>query len=168
MMNTTQNIPTESEFDALGNTILHRANRADQHRRRRSIGIIASIAAAAVLTGTGAVVLATTEMQRNVTYCYQYADLGSAHTQVGNPTDLRDAQGRVVDAAVGDAVDKCAAVWRIGFFETAGVPAKNSRVYPVPDLQLCMRSDGVPAVLPRDGFTGTDSAFCHNLGLALP
>lgn len=41
-------------------------------------------------------------------------------------------------------------------------------VYPVPDLQLCLRSDGVPAVLPRNGFTGTDAAFCDRLGMSLP
>ncbi len=168
MMNTTETMPTEAEFEAMGGAIQHRAMRANRRRHRRNVGIVASVATAALLSGTGAVVLATTAMQQAVTYCYQAADLGSVYTQVATPTDVRDAQGRPVEAAVGEAVDKCASVWRIGFFETGGVPENDGKSYPVPQLQLCVRPDGVSAVLPRDSFTGSDAAFCNELGLAQP
>ena len=168
MSATTGHIPSEAEFAALEGAILDRAAKVDRNRRRRNVGIGAAVAAAAVLTGTGAVLLANTEMRELTTYCYGSADLGSLHTQVGTPTEIRDDSGRAIPAAVADAVDKCAAVWRIGFFAHDGVPVDDGRVYDVPDLQLCVRPDGVSAVLPRGDDTGTDSAFCSGLGLSAP
>ncbi len=161
-------VPTEVEFDEMERAILRRSRLADRQRRRRNVGIVASVAVAGVIAGTGAIMLATTEMQRYVTYCYAAADLDSHFTQIGTPMEVRDRDGRALTPAIGDAVEKCAAVWRIGFFQNDGAPTDDGRTYDVPDLQLCMRADGVAAVLPRDGFTGSDSAFCEDLGLALP
>lgn len=167
-MNTMGSVPSEAQFDAMGDAIQHRAIRADQRRHRRSVGIVASVAVATMITGVGAVVLATTEMQRDVTYCYQDADTRSAFTQVGTPSDLSAVPSDDRVAAAELALEKCAAVWRIGFFDTDGVPETDGRVYPVPELQLCVRSDGVSAVLPRHEFAGSDAAFCDELGLAAP
>lgn len=167
-MNTGDLIPTDAEFEAIEGKILQRAQQADRHRRRRHVGIGAAVAAVAVLGTTGAVVLASAELRENTTYCYQAADLGSRSTQVGSPTDVRDAQGRPIESAIADAVDKCAAVWRIGFFEGDNPPVDDGKVYDVPELQLCVRPDGVAAVLPVEGFAGSNEKFCTDLGLSLP
>ena len=167
-MSITDYIPTDAEFAELEERILGRAARSDRNRRRRQLVIAAGAVVAVAATGIGAVVFATSEMREVTTYCYASADLSSLSTQVGTPTDIRDDDGNVVPSAVADAVDKCAAVWRIGFFANNGVPLDDGKVYAVPDLQLCMRPDGVPAVLPRTDLTVTARAFCDGLGLQLP
>ena len=161
-------MPTDADFDAMGTRILRRTEQVDRKRHHRRAGIGAVVVAATVLSGTAAVVLATTAQRENSAYCYQAADTDSRSAQVGTPTDIWDAQGRPVESAIGDAVEKCAAVWRIGYFESEEPPVDDGATFDVPELQLCIRSDQVAAVLPTGSFTGTDEAFCNELGMVAP
>lgn len=167
-MHTSDAMPTDADFDTMGERILRRTEQVDRKRERRRIGIGAVVVAATVLSGTAALVLATTAQQETTAYCYHAADADSRSTQVATPDEVWDAQGRPIESVIGDAIEKCAAVWRIGFFESEQPPVDDGTIYEVPELQLCIRSDQVAAVLPTGSFIGTNEAFCNELGLVAP
>jgi len=144
--------------------------RAAHHR------LVAVGAAAVILAGTGGtawVTLATQEMRSHTAYCYAQADANSRFTQVGSPSNATGSDGTPVSLSAPQdrftaAVDNCAAVWSIGFFESATPPKDDGSTYAVPNLLACVRSDQVPAVFPRDRSDGlTDQEFCRDLGLEL-
>jgi len=79
-------------------------------------------------------------------------------------TTIAQASGVGVSGSVADAVDTCAALWRIGALRL-GVPnlippTPVSRTHPVPALVGCTMPDGAAAVFPGPADT------CNQLGLA--
>ena len=193
--------PTNDEFDRFEERLLRTIDSQQSHRRRRHR---VALGGAAVLLAAGGgatawVTLATPELRTQSAYCYAEASTDSAFTQVGSPTDQIAPDGTVstlapvVDPAA-TAVSNCASVWAIDFFGSApyagftprsdsGFPATTAQPSDLgavpsgrrPDLQACLRPDGVYAVFPLPGTSRSTSltaddadAFCAALDLQPP
>lgn len=189
--------PTGDDFDRFEERLLRTIDTQQRHRRRRHRAVLGTAAVLLVAGGgtTAWVTLATPELRTQSAYCYAEANTDSAFTQVGSPSDQIAPDGTVatlapvVDPAAA-AVSNCAAVWAIDLFGTgpdagftplsdpgdpAGTaePSEPSAVPSGrrPDLQACLRPDGVYAVFPVPGteLTAADAdAFCAALGLQPP
>jgi hypothetical protein len=158
--------PTEQEFAALGQTLLARAATED---RRRTLQRRASIAGAIGLVGIvgmGAAwaALANPALRDNAAYCYSEPDQNSAFVTVGAPA--AEAPDGTIHQQEADALDMCAAVWRIGAVGPhATQPPIDGIEYDIPPLEACLRLDGVTAVFPNEQREAHDP-FCRRLGLA--
>jgi hypothetical protein len=153
---TTQLIPTDDEFAALGARILERTIAVD---RRRKTHVAAGVGVAALATGgvaTGWAVLGTAEQQRDDSYCYYAADLDADRAKIVSPPSI---DGNTSTPQPNEPAEKCAALWRIGYFAENHHPTGKTE-YTVPDLQACLMPDGVVGVFPRK-----DEDVCDALGL---
>lgn len=194
--------PDSAVFDRIEHTLFDRIEGSQRARGARHRLVAA--ASAVVLLGAGGaawVALATPQLRATSTYCYAAADTSAPFTQVGSPGDSFDDQGNATPVPYpadrfAAALDNCAAVWGVGFFEGSfnGDAADNysSESYSsesegqvddadersVPNLTVCVRPDQVPAVFPRYAepatSTGSESSlesdrdFCLDLGLTSP
>lgn len=189
--------PTGDDFDRFEERLLRTIDTQQRHRSRRHRAVLGA-AAVLLVAGGGAtawVTLATPELRTQSAYCYAEANTDSAFTQVGSPSDQIAPDGTVttlapvVDPAAA-ALSNCASVWAIDLFGTGpfagftprsdpGDPAgaaepSEPRAVPSgrrPDLQACLRPDGVYSVFPVPGteLTGAGAdAFCAALGLQPP
>ncbi|WEO75724.1 hypothetical protein BJQ94_09970 [Cryobacterium sp. SO2] len=178
-------IPTDDDFDRFEERLLHtlEAQRVQRRSRHRAVAATATALLLAGVGGTAWITLATPELRSLSAYCYAEASTDSTFTQVGSPTDQIDGDGTVtplapvVDPAAA-AVENCASVWAIDFFGTgtsglSTVPSGGGET-PAPaspDLQACLRPDGVYAVFPvgSDNVNAGDpDAFCAAVGLQPP
>lgn len=158
-MRMSELIPTDSEFDRIGQQVLVGARRAD--RRRTALASVAAAGVLAVGAGGSIAALATANAytREHTAYCYAAADLGSPSAQVGTPARVVGPDGDIVEAVGATALDMCAAVWRAGVFS-----ADRATPQDPPALALCVRPDGIAAVLPRASGVPAEG-FCESLGL---
>ncbi|GAA1061968.1 hypothetical protein [Agromyces bracchium] len=158
--------PTEQDYAALERTLLARAAAEDRRRTlQRRVTIIGAIGLVGV-AGMGAAwaVLANPVLRDNAAYCYSEPDPNSAFVTAGAPAaEAPDGTIRLQEA---DALDMCAAVWRIGAVGPhATQPPVDGIEYEIPPLEACLRLDGVTAVFPNEQREAHEP-FCRRLGLA--
>ncbi len=169
MNHTILEPPSEADLDRL----LHNISTASTARARRRtvthrVTAIAG-AAALVIGGTaGALVVAqASSTMMNTAECYAADDLASTHTTVAPATE----SGTVPSSApstkdqVSRGADMCAAVWRIGRFETYQPSSQDGKVFAVPQLVPCTLADGRVGFFPSEDPAG---AVCAALGLSEP
>lgn len=158
--------PTEQEFAALGQALLARAATEDRRRTLQRRATIAGAIGLVGMAGMGAAwaALANPVLRDSAAYCYSEPDQNSAFVTVGAPdAEAPDGTTRQQEA---EAVDMCAAVWRIGAVGPhATQPPVDGIEYEVPTLEACLRLDGVTAVFPNEQREAHDP-FCRRLGLA--
>jgi hypothetical protein len=158
--------PTEQEFAALGEALLARAATADRRRTLRRRATVAGAIGLVSLAGMGAAwaALASPLLRDNAAYCYSEPDQNSAFVTAGAPAAEAPDGATVQQQA--DAIDMCAAVWRIGAVGPhATQPPVDGIEYEIPPLEACVRLDGVTAVFPNEQREAHDP-FCRRLGLA--
>lgn len=166
-MNDAQ-APTNETLDRLFHDL--QARIAQEGRRttlRHRVGAFAAIGALTVgLTGGTIAVIQATSTEKSVSDCYSAADLSSRHTGVATPPEggIVPVDLPAMAQRVNLAEDMCAAVWRIGFFESTEPPTGNGS-FPVPQLTTCILSDGRLGVFPS---AQHGAGTCTELGLAEP
>lgn len=128
-------------------------------RRRRDflLGSAAGIGVTILVGGAAVLVTAPQEVRERQVWCYGQTDLSGA-PEVGQ----RALDDPVADAAR-YAVDFCAAMWRAGIVagDPGAAPTAGAQA-DAPALELCVRTDGTFAVVPR-GEADDDrdnAAFC--------
>ncbi len=148
------------DFGRMRNDLMRQIDlqRMRRRARRRAAVFVGAGLVVAVATGAAVIALASPELRENAAYCYEDASENSRVQPVGDPS-----------AVGGDRVDRaielCRSVWRVGLIGVHGDGARpgDGRVYPVPDLFVCLQRDGTLAVFPqRPGVT------CAALGRETP
>lgn len=158
--------PTAQEFAALGQTLLARAANEDRLRTLQRRATIAGAIGLVAIAGMGAAwaALANPVLRDNAAYCYSEPNQNSAFVTVGAPA--AEAPDGTIHQQEADALDMCAAVWRIGAVGPhATQPPIDGIEYDIPPLEACLRLDGVTAVFPNEQREAHDP-FCRRLGLA--
>lgn len=115
--------PDITVFDRIENTLFDRI--AGSERARGARHRLIAAASAVVLLGAGGaawVALASPQLRATSTYCYAAADTSAPFTQVGSPSESFDDSGTATPVPYpadrfAAALDNCAAVWNVGFFE---------------------------------------------------
>ncbi|MEY9850606.1 hypothetical protein ABH923_000284 [Leifsonia sp. EB41] len=163
-MNAAPTLPPGSDARITG---LLDARLTSYTRRQKKRGrVVAAAAGAAVVLAAGSlawVTLAPHTLQTRSAYCYSADSTSSRWTQVGLPDEQTGPDGTSQPPTPADrkasAVDMCGAAWR------AGILGSNTTV---PPLVVCVRTDNVPAVFPKeDSDSRSDAKFCSDLDLAL-
>lgn len=163
-MNAAPTLPPGSDARIAG--LLEERITSYNRRQKKRARNIAVAAGTAVLLGAGSlawVTLASHTQQTRSTYCYSADSTDSRYTQVGLPDEQTGPDGTTQPATPADraasAIDLCASAW------TAGILSDSATV---PALVVCVRTDNVPAVFPKDESDHrSDKTFCADLDLAL-
>jgi len=130
-------------------------------RRRFVVGVVLAIVAGGSVGAIG-LLRSTPVTNRQTARCYVSADVG--HDETFNGTTIEPPGPPGTKEQVDNAIDRCTALWRGGFFVPGKYgmqrPAANE-ANPVPPLIACVLPDGRAAVFPGDART------CELLGLPL-
>lgn len=135
-------------------------------RRKRLVFLAAGVTAAAVLSGTAAIVLASRPVtDRTIAECRSYSEDGTSLPG----TDVSNATRNGEPGSIEDAVGMCADFWRAGLLrrDVPGIePPENwdgqlDGPFPVPPLTACTREDGAAVVV-----VGDDPQACRAAGYA--
>lgn len=134
----------------------------ERHRRRRTVATISlSVLVGASLTGGAVALIASQEERGYSAYCYSGSTTDSAFTQATIPEPIDKATGEGSQREAADILELCSAMWSSGVIGQEKSPDDpNAHLYPVPELQLCVRDDGVSAVFPS-----REAGICEELGL---
>lgn len=134
--------------------------RARRRRGQTLAAISVSAVVGASLTAGAFVLIASQEERVYSAYCYSGETTESVYTQATLPEPI-DSAGDRSERTAPDALELCAAMWSSGVIGQEQSPDDpNAHRYPVPELQVCLRNDGVRAVFPS-----SDSEICEALGL---
>lgn len=152
-------------------TMLRRLDAATRLRAIRHRLLAGAIALTVAASGTiAAVTVANQTMQSQTAYCYSEPSVDSRYTQVASPSTVTTPDGEeltiTTDDRIAAAVEKCAAVWRVGFFDSLNAPVDDWVDSDVPPLIACVRPDQVPAVFPRGPSAASDLEFCRGIGMS--
>ncbi|WP_353808606.1 hypothetical protein [Agromyces sp. SYSU T00194] len=160
----TKYLPTDQEFAAMRESVVNGVSAWERTRtRHRKVGVVCAVSIAAVATaGAAWAALASPQLRDDAVYCYSEANQSSVFATVVNPEAESPDGPEELDAS---AIELCEAAWRAG---VVGQPAQSSEgvQFPVPELQACVRLDGVTAVFPSDD--RPEEEFCRELGLRAP
>ncbi|GAA4481298.1 hypothetical protein GCM10023171_09550 [Microbacterium panaciterrae] len=148
--------PDNQDFDRLEAEFFTELKASSRRRTRRHRWVAGATALAITLgAGTAWIVLANQHLRERATYCYAKADVNARYATVAATDETTSAAGQ--------AVDRCAGLWQIGYFDSASPASDDGRAHAVPTLEACVRPDGVYAVFPNT--EGDTSKFCERLGL---
>lgn len=124
-----------------------------------TIGV--SVLVGASLTGGAVALIANQEERVYSAYCYSGPTTESVFTQATIPEPIDKVTGEGAPRGSADALELCSAMWRSGVIGQDQSPDDpNGNNYAVPELQACVRKDGVSAVFPSQ-----DIGICEDLGL---
>lgn len=165
MTNTAPPLPPGSDARISG-LLADGLTRYTRTRRKRA-RLTAAAAGMAVVLGAGGLAWATLAplvQQTRSAYCYSADSTDSRSTQVGLPDEVTGPDGSTSPVETpadrtASALDLCSSAW------AAGILSDGTEV---PPLVVCVRSDNVLAVFPKDeSDPRSDETLCTDLGLAL-
>ncbi|GAB3617118.1 hypothetical protein GCM10027416_16750 [Okibacterium endophyticum] len=146
--------------------VMRHVERRKRRRRRVAMAGVGVVGVAALVTAAW-VVIAPQLVQERWAFCYEEPSLDASHSE-----GVRSESDDLGDP-VAHALDMCATLWATGIIgqPSTGEPPTGEKIYPVPELTLCVRTDQSLAVFPtgEPGSSATDANdFCSSLGLRAP